>query len=166
MALSSDWNVIRERKEVTVLMADLRTLSRVTNIDVRELEVNRVEVLQRTARELNAIIVLKDIRSLIGYPNGRVFINLSGKCARATVGSGDALTGTVAAMFGLGLPAEDAVRKGVFIHGLSGDLAAEDKLGDGLTAQDILDFLPLAVKMYWEGLNEVLIDRYIGAQVI
>jgi hydroxyethylthiazole kinase-like uncharacterized protein yjeF len=165
-ALSSDWQVIRERKAVTVLMADLGTLSRITNIGLREIEVNRIETLQRTARELNAIIVLKDIRSLIGYPDGRVFINLSGNHAMGTVGSGDALTGTVAAMFGLGLPAEDAVRKGVFIHGLSGDLAAEDKREDGLTAHDILDYLPLAVKMDREGLNEVLIDRYIGAQVV
>jgi hydroxyethylthiazole kinase-like uncharacterized protein yjeF len=166
MALSSDWKVIRERKAVTVLMADLGTLSRITNVSVREIEVNRIEILQRTARELNAIIVLKDIRSLIGHPDGRVFVNLSGNHAIATVGSGDALTGTVAAMFGLGLPAEDAVRKGVFIHGLSGDLAAEDKREDGLTAHDILDYLPLAVKMDREGLNEVLIDRYIGAQVV
>jgi NAD(P)H-hydrate epimerase len=166
MALSSDWQVIRERKAVTVLMADLGTLSRITSIGVRETELNRIEILQRTARELNAIIVLKDIRSLIGYPDGRVFINLSGNPAMAAVGSGDALTGTVAAMFGLGLPAEDAVRKGVFIHGLSGDLAAEDKREDGLTAQDILDYLALAVRMDREGLNEVLIDRYIGAQVV
>ena len=64
------------------------------------------------------------------------------------------------------LPVEDSVRTGVFIHGLLADLATEIKGEDGLTDQDMLDYLPLAVKMDWEGLNEVLRDRYAGAHVV
>jgi hydroxyethylthiazole kinase-like uncharacterized protein yjeF len=166
MALGGDLQVIRARKAVTVLMADPDMMSRITNMGIRDIESNKVDILQRTAKKLNAIIVLKDIRSLIGYPDERVFINLSGSPGMTTAGSRDVLTGTIAAMFGLGLPLQDAVRKGVFVHGLSGDLAAEDKGEDGITAQDILNYLPLAVKMDREGLNDVFRNRYAGAHAI
>ncbi len=165
-ALCEDMEIIRQRKAETILTPHLGEMSRITGRGVSEIDLNKIDVLQRTAGELNAIMVLKGAHTLIGYPDERVFINMSGNSGMGTAGSGDILTGTIAAMFCLGLSVQEAVRKGVFIHGFAGDLAAEDEGEDGMTAQDIMDYLPLAMKMDREGLDVAFKDRYSGVRVV
>jgi len=165
-ALCQDVRILKRRKAETIVTPHLGEMARITGLDVSEVDTHKVDILQRTAGELCAIVVLKGAHSLIGFPDGRVAINTSGNPGMATAGSGDVLTGTITAMVGLGLPLRDAVRQGVFVHGLAGDLATDDKGEDGVTAQDILDYLPLAVKVLREGLDERLTDRYTGAHVV
>lgn len=165
-ALVGHPEIIRKRRAPTVITPHPGEMSRLTGKSVAEIEKNRIPILQGACKDLKAWIVLKGPHSLIGTPEGRVFINLSGNPGMATAGAGDVLTGTIAAMFGLGLPIEEAVRKGVFIHGLSGDLAAADKGEDGITAQDILNYLPYAMKQDREGIDEVLAERYAGAGTV
>ncbi len=165
-AIAEDLVRIRKRKAPTILTPHLGEMSRITKKEIGEINRNKIDVLQHTARELGAIIILKGAHSLIGYPDETVFINVSGNSGMATAGSGDTLTGTIAAMYGLGVVLEDAVRIGVFIHGFSGDIAAVDKGEDGITAQDILDSIPEAMKLYRENLPEISQNLYESIFVV
>jgi len=157
-AICQEPTILKQRKEVTILTPHLGEMSRITKLSVDEIESDKITLVQKTAKELNSIIVLKGAHSLIGYPDERVFINMSGNPGMATAGSGDVLTGTIAAMFGLGQPIMDAVRTGVFIHGLSGDMAAVDSGEDGMTAGDILSYIPRAVRVIRNEEDEILSD--------
>jgi len=158
-AISKNLDIVRERKYPTILTPHPGEMARLTGKTVREIEENRVKTVEEAIKELKAIIVLKGAHTLIGYPDGRIYVNLSGNPGMATAGSGDVLTGTIAAMYGLGLDLETSVRIGVLIHGLAGDLAAEDVGEDGMTAQTILEYLPSAMKLYRKNFEKVL-EKY------
>jgi NAD(P)H-hydrate epimerase len=168
-AIAKETETLTERKEPTILTPHIGEMARIVGIDRTAIEKDRVNILQETTKKLNTIIVLKGPHTLIGYPDGRVFINLSGdtdgKAGMAKAGSGDVLNGTIAAMYGLGLGLQDAVRTGVFIHSLAGDLAAKEKGSDGMTAQDILDYLPIAVKHYRNNFERISESYYDKCQI-
>ena len=164
-AIAKDMDIIKNREEATILTPHMGEMSRITGMDVDQINRDKIRVLQKTAKELKAIIVLKGAHSLIGYPDESVFINMSGNPGMATAGSGDILTGTIAAIFGLGLPILNATRIGVLLHGLSGDLAAQEKGEDGITAEDILNHLPNALKHYREDFDKLSKD-YGGVYMV
>jgi hydroxyethylthiazole kinase-like uncharacterized protein yjeF len=163
-AVAADANVIINRKAATILTPHVGEMSRITKTDRQTIEKDRISVLQETAIKLNACIVLKGPHSQIGCPDGRVFVNYSGirgdEAGMATAGTGDVLNGTIAAMYCLDQSLEDGVRTGVFIHRLAGDLAAKAKGPDGMTAKDVLNALPSAVRYYRQNLKSIAADYY------
>ena len=72
----------------------------------------------------------------------RYFVNATGNPGMATGGTGDVLTGVIAALLGQKLPAFEAAQLGVFLHGLAGDIARDQNGEIGLIAGDIVDALP------------------------
>lgn len=161
-AVAVDLDRVRRRTAPTVLTPHPGEMGRLTGLSPGELRADPVGVVRRTAADLGAIVVLKGAHSLVGLPDGRVRVNLSGNAGMATAGSGDVLTGAIAAMSGLGLPLEDAVGVGVFLHGVAGDLAARARGEDGVIARDILDHLPAAVRAFRED-HAGLLRGYLGA---
>jgi NAD(P)H-hydrate epimerase len=165
-AVSKNPEILKNRQNDTILTPHPGEMSRLAHKDISTIRENRVSILREFAVENGVYTVLKGAHSLIGSPDGQVYINLSGNPGMASAGSGDVLTGTIAAMFGMGMPLPDAVKKGVFIHGLAADLAALVNGEDGITAEDILGYLPHAVQSDRVGFPKELEDKYRGVQLI
>lgn len=98
------------------------------------------------AQKHSIIIVLKGHFTAICRPDGKVVFNPTGSSALATGGSGDVLTGLIASLIAQGLAPELAAIAGPYIHGLAGELAAQQHGTYGTTAEDIAEFIGRAIK--------------------
>jgi hydroxyethylthiazole kinase-like uncharacterized protein yjeF len=117
-------------------------------VDLRELrrsiERERVATAVSFSKKSGACLVLKGTPTVVAEPEGRAFINTTGNPGMATAGSGDVLTGVIAALLAQGMNAADASILGVYLHGLSGDIAASAKGLHSLIASDIIEKIPEA----------------------
>jgi NAD(P)H-hydrate epimerase len=111
-----------------------------TGLFKEQILTDRTQQAVQLAQNAKATIVLKGAGTVVTDCE-RVYINKSGNPGMATAGSGDVLTGVIAALVGQGLSNFDAAVLGVYIHGLAGDIAAEKKGQTSLIATDILDSL-------------------------
>jgi hydroxyethylthiazole kinase-like uncharacterized protein yjeF len=159
-AISDHIDIIVKRKSLSVLTPHPGEMSALTGESIKTITGNPIGVLKETVLKLRTIVVLKQAHTLTGLPDGKIYINVSGNSGMATAGSGDVLTGCIAAMYGLKLPLAEAVKAGVFIHGLAGDKAQASKGQDGMTASDILECLPAAVKSYREDYHFLMKNCY------
>lgn len=104
------------------------------------------------AKESGTVCVLKDACTVVSDAFGELYLNLSGNAGMATAGSGDVLSGVLAGMQCMYLAAEKKpspvvlAALGVYVHGLAGDMAAESVGQRGMTAGDIIRFLPEILK--------------------
>jgi ADP-dependent NAD(P)H-hydrate dehydratase / NAD(P)H-hydrate epimerase len=144
----------------TILTPHPGEMGRLLGIPTADVQADRVAAVRQAARESGAVVVLKGNLTLVAIPvpvdddgeegggEPEVFANPTGNPGMATGGTGDVLTGVVVGLLAQGLPAGDAARLGVYLHGLAGDLAAArmGPGGRGLAAGDLVDALPLAFR--------------------
>lgn len=98
------------------------------------------------AKKFNVIMVLKGHGTVAASPDGKIYVNKTGNPGMAKGGSGDVLTGMIAALAGQKFSLWDAARFGVYLHGLAGDMAVKKTGEASLLAGDLLDALPAAIK--------------------
>jgi NAD(P)H-hydrate epimerase len=153
--LARDTTILATRKYPTVITPHPGEMSRLTGKPVEEIKKSRLKTALEVAQKLSSYVVLKGAHTVIATPEGKAYINLTGNPGMATAGSGDVLVGAIAGMYGIGYGFEEAVRMGVFVHGLAGDLAAESIGMDGLTAVSIMNFLPRAMKELRENFEKI-----------
>ncbi|HEX4932383.1 MAG TPA: NAD(P)H-hydrate dehydratase [Gemmatimonadaceae bacterium] len=113
-------------------------MARLTGLSVEEVQASRIDVARDFAMSHKVHVILKGHRTVVATPEGRAFVNLTGNPGMATGGTGDVLTGMVAAWFAQLLDAEAACKLAVYLHGLAGDLAEADEGEISLTAGDLL----------------------------
>ncbi|MEM6723514.1 MAG: NAD(P)H-hydrate dehydratase [Bacteroidota bacterium] len=101
----------------------------------------RLELAIHKAQQQSICIVLKGARTAVISQEGQVSWNVTGNSGMGTAGSGDVLTGLITGLLAQGLPAFDAARIGVYLHGTAGDLAAAKKGEHSLIAGDLVDNL-------------------------
>lgn len=94
----------------------------------------------------NCITVLKTHNTVVVSPDGRHYINHTGNSAMAKAGSGDVLAGMIAGFVAQKMDIFEASVMGVYLHGLSGDIAAEKLTEYSVMAEDLISFIPNAIK--------------------
>lgn len=93
------------------------------------------------SRDHKCIVVLKGAHTSITTPEGKVFFNSTGNPGMATAGSGDVLTGILLSLLAQGYSPENAAISGVYLHGVAGDIAAEEACYESIIASDIIKSL-------------------------
>jgi ADP-dependent NAD(P)H-hydrate dehydratase len=141
---------IRRDKGLPIFTPHPGEFARLRGIDKTPIEpAARVSECRGYAAERRLVCVLKGHNTVVS-DGKQVYTNTTGNPGMATAGTGDVLTGVIAALRGQGFDSYDAACLGVYLHGLAGDIAAAE-LGEwGMTAHDIVRSLPLAFRRHYE----------------
>ena len=149
------FDLMRARGGMLIITPHMGEARRLMGKDFSE-KMTRHELAEALAQKTGAVAVLKGAGTVVAAEGQKTYTNTTGNPGMATAGSGDVLTGIVTSLCGQrhsdGRPIEplEAALAGVFIHGLAGDLGAEDKGEYGLTSVDIAEYTASAVKKILE----------------
>lgn len=129
-----------------ILTPHLVEFSRLIEKPREYVQKNRETLAKLFASNYNNVLVLKGHHTIVASADRKIYINKTGNPGMATAGSGDCLTGMIAALLGQGLSGFEAAKLGVYLHGLAGDLAAKEKTQAAMIASDIIEKIPEAIK--------------------
>jgi NAD(P)H-hydrate epimerase len=140
-AHAADIDALAARSAPTIITPHAGELGRLLGIESRAVGERRLHHAREAARRANAIVVLKGDDTLVVEPEGRVGVSPGGAPALATAGTGDVLSGVLAAMLAKGLDPFDAACAAVRLHLDAGRTAARDRRADSVIASDVIDAL-------------------------
>lgn len=144
---------LKRRLAPTVLTPHVGELARLMGKEPAAVASGRLAAAKEAARRTGAVVLLKGSATII--TDGDItLVNPNGNPGLATAGSGDVLTGIIAALMAKGLDPLDAAAGGALLHGLAADEAAEDLGIDNLIASDLIEYLPEAFAKI-EGEDEI-----------
>ena len=145
-ALADSPNEISFEGGQVVLTPHPGEAARLLGVSVAEIQADRAAAARRLAAETGAVAVLKGARTVVAEPFGGLWVNPTGNPILASGGSGDVLSGLVGGFMAQGLAPLDAALAGVFLHGLAADLARQSFGPVGMSAEELKDFIPAAIK--------------------
>ena len=140
-ALAGHTEILAAMQAQKVLTPHPGEMARLTGLEIAEIEADRINVAKKYAEQWQAIVVLKGAPTVIGCPNGTVYVNSTGNSSLATGGSGDVLTGIIAGLAAQEISLQEAAICGVYLHGLAAELTGIDI---GLAAGELAALLPQA----------------------
>lgn len=151
-ALAKNSSVLKECKAPLILTPHIGELSRLNGAPISDIAKDRIKYASDFAKEYNCVLVLKGAPTIISEPGGQTYVNPTGNAGMATAGSGDVLTGIIVGLLSQKMMLEkskeikeimiDSALAGVYIHGLTGDLAKEEKGEMGMIAGDMTAKIP------------------------
>ncbi len=139
--------LLKASKAELVLTPHVGEFSRLAGTSIEEINQDKIKAVCAFAEATGKVVLLKGAPTIITSPDGSCFINPTGNAGMATGGSGDVLSGLVGALLALKMDAYEAAICGAFIHGWAGDLAQRAIGTFGMSAGDIISFLPKTFKV-------------------
>lgn len=143
-ALSANIDILNRKKCSVILTPHPGEMSRLNGLSISEIQSARIKTAEDFADRFDVTVALKGEGTVVAARGGKTAVNPSGNCGMATGGTGDVLSGVVAALAAQGCTPYDSAVLGVYLHGLAGDIAAAEKGVHGLIASDLCGALPAA----------------------
>jgi len=145
---------MRDISREVIITPHLVEMEGLSEVPKEKILSDRIQFTSDFAKKNKCITLLKGAGTIVSSPNGEISINTTGNAGMAVAGSGDVLSGIIAALLAQGLTSYEAACGGAFLHGMAGDLAAKEKGMLSLLSSDIVKCISKACLILEAGTNE------------